>query len=138
MTHDPESEERVEGVPPSPPDDTDEDMTDYDEDDSSWNPGVLTPDGRQVVIMKTMCSTCIFRSGNLMQLNPGRVKDMTEQTDASDTNVTCHKTLGTDQGAICRGSFERRPGQIGRIAERIGALKEITEEEVESGDDHEG
>lgn len=81
-------------------------------------------------IMAEMCSTCIFRPGNRMQLNPGRVKDMLAEVRANDGHVTCHKTLGTGQpGAICRGSDDAHQGQASRIAERLGLMLAVTEEE---------
>jgi hypothetical protein len=76
--------------------------------------------------MAERCSTCIFRPGNLMRLNPGRLADLTGQTDAADTNVVCHQTLDEPIGAFCRGSVERRAGQAVRIAERLGVIKEVT------------
>jgi hypothetical protein len=101
----------------------DEEWEDEDED-GDWNPSVVGPKG--VRVMAEQCSTCIFRPGNLMNLNPGRVKDMTDSTDAADGNVTCHQTLGTDAGALCRGSVDRRPGQLARIAQRLGQIEEVT------------
>lgn len=78
-------------------------------------------------VMREQCSTCIFRPGNLMQLRPGRMADMTRQTDLRDTNVSCHQMLEAatrDQHteALCRGSVDRRPGQMMRIAERLGMV----------------
>ena len=75
-------------------------------------------------IMREQCSTCIFRAGNLMHLNEGRLKDMTDQTDAGDTNVVCHQTLDREVGAFCKGSVDRAAGQMVRIAERLGAIVE--------------
>ena len=60
----------------------------------------------EVHVVSEQCSTCIFRPGNLMMLEPGRVKDMVDQTVAADSAITCHSTLGTDQNAVCRGFFD--------------------------------
>lgn len=75
-------------------------------------------------VMRVQCSTCIFRPGNPMHLNPGRVAGMTRATDRDDTNVICHQTLEQAVGAFCRGSVDRRPGQMVRIAGRLGAIVE--------------
>jgi hypothetical protein len=60
-----------------------------------------------VRVCSDLCSTCIFRPGNLMGLKPGRLKGMIEETLATDGQITCHKTLDQPQGAICRGWFDR-------------------------------
>ena len=73
-------------------------------------------------IMASQCSTCIFRAGNLMQLRPGRMADLTAATDRADTNVICHQTLERPVGALCRGSVDRRMGQMARIAYALNAV----------------
>lgn len=72
-------------------------------------------------VMTAPCSTCIFRPGNLMHLNPGRLADMAREVKAKDGYVTCHKTLDRRprQRAICRGSFDRFKTQIIQMAERM-------------------
>lgn len=91
-----------------------------DYDDEEPVPPVY--DNTGVHVMAEQCSTCIFRPGNLMQLNKGGLKGMVEDCNREDVNVICHQTLGRDVGAICRGSFDLRPGQMTQIAERIGLL----------------
>lgn len=82
-------------------------------------------DEHGVRVMAAPCSTCIFRPGNLMHLRPGRMADMTAQTDARDTNVVCHQTLDQPVGAFCHGSVARRPGQVVQIAQRLGYIVEV-------------
>ena len=94
-----------------------------DDDDDEQPPPCF--DGRGVLVMRERCRTCIFRPGNPMRLNRGRLADMTETTDRLDTNVICHQTLGQPVGALCRGSVDRRPGQMVQIAERLGVLVEV-------------
>jgi hypothetical protein len=55
-----------------------------------------------------MCDTCIFRSGNLAHLKPGRVQDLTRSAIAAEGHVVCHATIGTPAPAICAG-FARHP-----------------------------
>jgi hypothetical protein len=92
---------------------------DSDEDEDyppkSW-------DEKGLHIMAAQCSTCIFRPGNLMQLNRGRLRDMVESTARDDTNVICHQTLDQPVGALCAGSVEQQPGQMARIAQRLNAV----------------
>lgn len=90
------------------------------EDEEESGPDVLGPRG--IRVLRERCSTCVFRPGNLMDLNPGRLADLTASTDDADTNVVCHKTLGGD-GAFCRGSVDRRPGRAMQIAERLGFIE---------------
>ena len=87
---------------------------------------VPTMDDAGLHVMAARCSTCIFRAGNLMSLRPGRMADLTALTDANDGNVICHQTLKRDVGALCRGSVDRRPGQMARIAGRLGLIVEDT------------
>jgi hypothetical protein len=55
-----------------------------------------------------MCSTCVFRSGNLMDLRSGRVRGMIEEAISNDSTIVCHQTLDGDSAA-CYGFFERYP-----------------------------
>jgi len=96
---------------------------DYDDEELEELPPPVF-DAAGVHVKREQCSTCIFRPGNLMQLQSGRVKDMVEACNRDDTNVICHQTLEQPVGALCRGSFDLRPGQMAQIAQRLGALVE--------------
>lgn len=102
---------------------------DEDEDEEGW---AMPPYvGGKLRIMTEMCSTCIFRPGNKMDLERGRVANIMREVRRNDSYVTCHKTLGTGQpGVICKGSSEAHFGQMERIGRRLGAMLEMTEEEV--------
>jgi hypothetical protein len=59
-----------------------------------------------------MCETCVFRPGNLMRLQPGRLRGMVSDALRDDTAIICHETLEAwdgegDAEAICRGFFDR-------------------------------
>lgn len=69
-----------------------------------------------------MCSTCIFRNDNLMQLKSGRVKEMVEASKRNESAIVCHQTLGGDN-AVCRGFFERFPTVPLQIAEHLGLIE---------------
>jgi len=95
-------------------------MTDDPEDEDPYPPPYHDKAG--VHVMREPCSTCIFQPGNRMSLRPGRLAELTRETDRTDSNVICHQTLQDPRGSLCHGSVERRPGQLVRIAERFGGL----------------
>ncbi|GGZ92351.1 hypothetical protein [Streptomyces bluensis] len=70
------------------------------------------------------CDTCIFHAGNPMDLQPGRVTEMVTRARRAEAHVVCHKTLGTDTPAICRG-FADGPDQGRSLARALGTLREI-------------
>lgn len=88
--------------------------------------GLLNPfrNGR-VHVCAEMCSTCVFRPGNRMNLNRGRVRDMVDSAKADDSAIVCHKTLGTGENAVCRGFFDRHKTQPLQVAERLGLITEV-------------
>jgi len=101
-----------------------------DDEQDGW---ALPPleDGR-VRIMRERCSTCIFRPGNRMSLQRGRVASMLADVRRDDSFVTCHKTLGTGKpGAICRGSSDAYESTLEQVARRLGLVVEVDGEEVE-------
>lgn len=101
-------------------------MTDpYDDD---WEPSeAQVYVGGVVRVMDKLCPTCIFRPGNPMQLNEGRVEDMVAECLATDGTIVCHDTLDKDLQAICRGFYIRyadrnwllRLANFLRIIERV-------------------
>lgn len=83
-------------------------------------------------IQQRMCATCIFRPGNLMDLDPGRVEQMVADSVREDTAIICHDTLDAtdDEGewiidviggpqAVCRGFYDRHKTQPLQVAERL-------------------
>jgi hypothetical protein len=79
-------------------------------------------DGQQVHVRRLMCDTCIFRPGNLMNLEPGRVEEMV--AGAADNGcIPCHEHLGSDTEPVCAGYFKRHQNQILQIAERLKVIQ---------------
>ena len=78
-------------------------------------------DGK-VHVLTEKCPTCIFRPGNLMRLQPGRVQGMVKQAMKKESCIPCHETLSGD-GAVCRGFFDRYKTQPLQIAERLKFIK---------------
>lgn len=110
------------------------DLDEWDEEhDPSWSsPGLLIgPNGLR--IMAGPCSTCIFRPGNLMHLNEGRVKSMVADVVRGDSFTQCHKTLGCEpgRGALCHGMTKRHEGDLVRTFRRLGAIEEVDPATIE-------
>ncbi|GAA2658759.1 hypothetical protein [Streptomyces vastus] len=82
-----------------------------------------------VRVCAEMCTTCIFRPGNPMHLQEGRVTAMVAEARAREGHITCHSTLGTNSPAICRG-YADGPDQgrslALRLARALGTLHEVT------------
>jgi hypothetical protein len=95
---------------------------------------------KTVDVKAEKCSTCIFRPGNPMYLQPGRVKQMVEQC-GPDGFVICHQTLAYNAPepddetgtrpmvkgeAICRGYLDAgNEPQLVQVAERLGLLRKV-------------
>lgn len=92
----------------------DEDVEVWDDEDGEdrVEHPVFDMETFRVRLMAKRCTTCIFRPGNLMHLQPGRVKEMVEGSIARQGHVVCHDTLSfLPEGlpsAVCRG-FEQHP-----------------------------
>lgn len=76
-----------------------------------------------VWVMKDKCATCIFRPGNLMQLNPGTVADMKKSADEKGTCIICHEYMTGPRSAVCAGYYEHHDSQLLQIAERMKVVK---------------
>jgi hypothetical protein len=81
------------------------------------------------------CATCIFRPGNPMSLEAGRVAQMVEECRQKDSFVICHDTIDHaahergvpgENEAACRGYLDTGAyPQMLRIAERLGVVEEV-------------
>lgn len=78
-------------------------------------------DGR-VHVQAELCSTCIFRPGNLMQLRSGRVRGMVDEAREHESAIVCHQTLDGREQSVCRGFFDRWPTTPLQLAERLGMV----------------
>lgn len=83
----------------------------------------------RVHVMSEMCSTCVFRPGNLMHLNPGRLKDMVDTSIEDGAGITCHKTIhgGHTQEAVCRGFLDKYAQRVPafRLAAAMNMIEEV-------------
>ncbi len=76
----------------------------------------------RVHVMSRLCDTCIFRPGNLMRLEEGRVDQMVRDSCAQDTAIICHETLDGNK-AVCRGFYERHPTLPLILADKLGRIE---------------
>lgn len=65
-------------------------------------------ENRRTRLLSRQCPTCVFRPGNPMRLNPGRLRDLVGQCLADGSYLVCHATLPAMAPpgyapAICRG-----------------------------------
>jgi hypothetical protein len=101
------------------------------EDEQEDYPAAIGPFHQGVLfVLDDKCSTCIFRPGNLMHLNQGRVKDMVERCVRDQGVIPCHKTLA-ERRAVCRGFWDGYRRHIGllQIAERLDIVRYVSWEE---------
>ena len=77
----------------------------------------------KVHIRRAMCPTCIFRPGNLMHLQEGRVESMVR--DAGDMGcIPCHEQLDEGVNPVCRGFYDYRGGNVVlRLAEMMDTIE---------------
>ena len=77
----------------------------------------------RVHVKAKMCDTCIFRPGNVMDLEPGRVEQMTRDATRNNSCIPCHKTTYQGGGeAVCRGFFELHASMPLRLAVAFGKV----------------
>lgn len=75
----------------------------------------------RVHVMARMCDSCIFRPGNLMNLDEGRLEQMIGEATERNTAIICHSTLFSENAA-CRGFFDKHPTPVLRIAAAMNAI----------------
>lgn len=81
-----------------------------------------------VHVLSEMCSTCVFRPGNLMFLQPGRLRGMVDEAKANQSVIPCHSTIYLQdvRPAVCRGYFDRHVEDVVGLfmAQRLGLIAE--------------
>jgi hypothetical protein len=80
-------------------------------------------DGK-VWVRRRQCETCIFRPGNLMQLNDGRVEEMINAAVEEQSCIPCHHHLYEGQAIepVCRGFWDRHKTHPLQVAERLDRI----------------
>jgi len=83
-------------------------------------------DGEVVHVMERKCSTCIYRPGNLMKLEPGRREGMEAGAIAEQGVIPCHQTIhgSRKHESVCRGFFDvaKHEGLLA-VAERLDIIE---------------
>ena len=85
-------------------------------------------DGR-LHVMADRCSSCVFRPGNPMRLEEGRLADLVEANVARGAALICHQTTyeQDERGeAVCRGFADAYADDVPalRFAEEWGLVTE--------------
>lgn len=88
-------------------------------------------DGEKIHILAEKCSTCVFRAGNKMHLEEGRLADLVQANLDADGAITCHQTLTYNheydaEPAVCRGFYDGYGKEVTalRVATAFGAITE--------------
>ncbi|ROO62991.1 hypothetical protein EDC02_5000 [Micromonospora sp. Llam0] len=81
-------------------------------------------------MLSRQCATCIFKPGNPMHLQEGRLRDLLAETLAAGTYVVCHSTLPhylypNAQPAICRGFADGYTSQALQVIGRLWGFIEV-------------
>jgi hypothetical protein len=78
-----------------------------------------------VHVLAARCPTCIFRPGNRMSLNPGRVRGMVAVAVARQGMIPCHEVMDTPEPAICRGFYDTNANNIQalQVAGRLDRIR---------------
>jgi hypothetical protein len=88
------------------------------------------PVTRKTRLLSRQCQTCIFRTGNPMHLEPGRLARMVREAQAAERYIICHDTLPYGQypdsrPAICRGFFDRYSTLALQLFARLWGFHEV-------------
>jgi hypothetical protein len=82
----------------------------------------------KVHVCAERCATCVFRPGNLMHLERGRLADMVASARSYDQggHIICHDTLDA-ANAVCRGWFDRYAAAdpVFRLAQAFDVVAEV-------------
>lgn len=77
-------------------------------------------------VMKERCAECLYGSKKIV--SNGRRKSLLNEITRKDCHFICHKATMAGQDVCCRGDWDQRGGgQLGRIAERLGAVEFVDE-----------
>ncbi len=62
-----------------------------------------------VHVLNDMCETCVFKPGDRMNLEPGRLRGMIQGALKDESCIPCHSTIRRDDTApaICHGFWRR-------------------------------
>ncbi len=83
-----------------------------------------------LLVMSDRCDQCLY--GEHAIVSDARRKELLQEITRTDQYFVCHKATIVGRDVACRGDWDqRRCGQLGRIASRIGGPRFIKESELE-------
>lgn len=105
-------------------------MADHDDpDDTGRGLSVGDPVLGKTRLLARECDTCIFKPGNLMHLDPGRLKQLVAEARGDAGYIVCHSTLpyagSLIPPAICRGFAGRYSTWQLQVIERLWGFVEV-------------
>lgn len=78
-------------------------------------------------VLDDKCPTCIFRPGNLMDLDPETRDEMVAQAVRRQSTINCHSTLDGPR-SVCRGFYDVHRHEIFPL--RLAAAMDLIEFEA--------
>jgi hypothetical protein len=100
-----------------------------DDIDDDGQLSVADPVLRKTRLLAAQCATCIFRPGNPMHLEPGRLKNLIDSACRQAGYIICHSTLpyagSPIPPAICRGFTDRYTTWQLQLIERLWGFIEV-------------
>lgn len=82
-------------------------------------------------VMDRKCNQCLYDPKNRI-VSAARASQIMRDCTRKDNNFICHKSSILGEEVTCAGDFEQRgPGQLARIAGRIGCLERVSVDDYE-------
>lgn len=82
-------------------------------------------------VMDRKCDQCLYDPKNRI-VSDARAAQIMRECSRKDNNFLCHKGTILGEEIYCAGDFDQRgPGQMGRIAGRIGVLERVSADDIE-------
>lgn len=72
-------------------------------------------------VKKEKCDQCLYTENRIV--SKVRAAEIIQETIRNDCNFECHKGTIAGEDIICRGSFDKHPGQLVRIIGRMGGIE---------------
>ena len=80
-------------------------------------------------VMAERCDQCLFSEDRIVSKE--RMADVIKECRQKDIYFICHKaTIAGDQKVCCRGFYDTQDTQIIQIADRLGAVEFVKEEDL--------
>lgn len=78
-------------------------------------------------VMSKQCDQCLYGPNKIV--SDARRRQILRSLSREDNHFICHKATLVGQDIACRADWDKRcGGQLGRIAERLGAAEFVSED----------